>query len=62
MAQNVRSVVGIIAIGIIGWVVAAVVALAVNADAKVVWTCVCGALLGVVGIRYSIRRNKRGQL
>ena len=52
----------IIAIGIVAWVVAAVVAIAVGADAKVIWTCVCGALLGLVGIRYSLRRNKRGQL
>jgi len=62
MAQNVRSVVGMIIVGIIAWIVAAVVAIAVDADSKVIWTCVVGALLGLVGIRYSIRRAKRGQL
>ena len=62
MAQNVRSVVAIIAIGIVAWVVAAVVAIAVGADAKVIWTCLCGALLGLVGIRYSVRRANRGHI
>ncbi|MBC7463440.1 MAG: DUF2530 domain-containing protein [Actinobacteria bacterium] len=62
MAQNVRSVVGMIVVGIIAWIVAAVVAIAVDADSKVIWTCVVGALLGLVGIRYSLRRAKRGQL
>ena len=57
-----RSVVGMIVVGIIAWVVAAVVAIAVDADSKVIWTCVVGALLGLVGIRYSLRRAKRGQL
>lgn len=58
MAQNVRSVVGLIAVGILAWLVAGVVALAVNADSKVVWTCVIGAALGLVGIRYSIKRAR----
>lgn len=57
-----RSVVGMIVVGIIAWIVAAVVAIAVDADSKVIWTCVVGALLGLVGIRYSLRRAKRGQL
>jgi hypothetical protein len=36
-----------------------VIALAANAEAKIVWTCVMGAALGLVGIRYTIRRNRR---
>ena len=59
MASNIRSVVTLVAIGVICWVVAFVVALAVGADAKIIWTCVVGAVLGLTGIRYSIRRNKR---
>ncbi|TRZ54635.1 MAG: DUF2530 domain-containing protein [Streptomycetaceae bacterium] len=59
MESNIRSVVTLVAIGTICWLVAGVVALAMNADAKVIWTCAFGALLGVVGIRYSIRRSRR---
>jgi hypothetical protein len=36
-----------------------VVVIAVGAMAKIIWTCVVGAALGLIGIRYSIRRNKR---
>ena len=59
MASNIRSVVTLVAIGTICWVIAFVIALALGADAKIAWTCVVGALLGLTGIRYSIRRNKR---
>jgi uncharacterized membrane protein HdeD (DUF308 family) len=41
------------------WVIAGVIALAANAEAKVIWTCVMGAALGLVGIRYTIRRDRR---
>ncbi len=59
MESNIRSVVTLVAIGTICWLVAGVVALAMNADAKVIWTCVFGAVLGATGIRYSIRRARR---
>ncbi len=59
MESNIRSVVTLVAIGTICWLVAGVVALAMNADAKIIWTCACGAVLGVTGIRYSIRRARR---
>ena len=59
MESNIRSVVTLVAIGTICWLVAGVVALAMNADAKVIWTCAVGAALGVTGIRYSIRRARR---
>lgn len=59
MESNIRSVVTLVAIGTICWLVAGVVALAMNADAKVIWTCAVGAVLGVTGIRYSIRRARR---
>jgi hypothetical protein len=41
---------------------AGVIALAAGADAKYIWTCVVGAALGLTGIRYSIRRNKRSEI
>jgi hypothetical protein len=43
-------------------VAAAVIALAAGSEAKIIWTCVVGAALGLIGIRYSIRRNKRSAI
>lgn len=59
MTTRLRNAVTLVAIGIMCWVIAGVIALAVGADAKVIWTCVMGAGLGVVGIRYTIRRDRR---
>jgi hypothetical protein len=41
---------------------AGVVALAMGAESKVIWVCVVGAALGFIGIRYSIRRNRRSAI
>ena len=62
MATRLRSVVTLVVIGTICWVIAGVIALAVNADAKIIWTCVAGAGLGLTGIRYTIRRNRHGRI
>ena len=62
MASNIKSVVTLIAIGSIAWLAAGVVAIAAGAESKVIWTCVVGAVLGVMGIRYSIRRNRRSSI
>jgi len=62
MESNIRSVVTLITIGTICWLVAGVFALAMNADAKIIWTCIFGAVLGASGIRYSIRRARRGRI
>jgi hypothetical protein len=59
MTTRLRNAVTLVAIGIICWVVAGVIALAVDAEAKVIWTCISGALLGLIGIRYTIRRERR---
>jgi uncharacterized membrane protein HdeD (DUF308 family) len=59
MATDLRKVVLLLAGGVIAWIVAGVFALALNAEAKVIWTCVSGAVLGVIGIRYTIRRARR---
>ncbi len=59
MASNIRSIVTLVAIGTICWIVAAAVALVMGADAKIIWTCISGAVLGLAGIGYSIRRAKR---
>jgi uncharacterized membrane protein HdeD (DUF308 family) len=58
-ASPIKTVVTLIAIGTIAWLIAGMVALTLDADSKYIWTCVVGALLGVTGIRYSIRRDRR---
>ena len=57
--STITSVVTLVSIGTICWVAAGVIALAVGAESKIIWTCVVGAALGVIGIRYSIRRNRK---
>lgn len=59
MTTRLRNAVTLVALGIMCWVIAGVIAIAVGADAKVIWTCVMGAALGLVGIRYTIRRDRR---
>jgi len=55
----IKTVVTLVAIGTIAWLIAGMVAVTLDADSKYIWTCVVGALLGVIGIRYSIRRDRR---
>ena len=57
--STITSVVTLVSIGTICWVAAGVIALAVGAESKIIWTCVVGTALGVTGIRYSIRRNRK---
>ena len=59
MTTRLRNAVTLVAIGTICWTVAGVIALAMNAEARVIWTCVMGLALGLVGIRYTIRRDRR---
>ena len=59
MTTRLRNAVTLVAIGCTCWVIAAVIAIAMGADAKVIWTCVSGVILGLLGIRYTIRRDRR---
>jgi uncharacterized oligopeptide transporter (OPT) family protein len=59
MEKNLRNVVILIAVGTIAWLIAGAVFLVLGSETKYVWTCVCGAALGVFGIRYTIRRARR---
>ncbi len=52
----------IIAMGIVLWIIAFVFAVVMNADSNVLWICVIGALLGVIGLRYTIRSGRKGKL
>jgi len=56
------KMVALIIAGICAWVVAAIMGILLNAEAKFIWTCVSGAALGFVGIRYTIRRDRRSGL
>jgi len=58
-SSNIKTVVILIALGSIAWLAAGVVAIAMGAEGKVIWTCAVGAALGAIGIRYSIRRSRR---
>ena len=59
MTTRLRNAVTLVAIGTMCWVIAGVIAIAINAEAKIIWTCVMGVGLGLVGIRYTIRRSRR---
>lgn len=59
MESNLRSTVILIAAGTIAWLIAGAVFLVLGSETKYVWTCVCGAALGVFGVRYTIRRARR---
>lgn len=57
--EGMRKTVIILISGISLWLVALVVEIAISAPANAIWTCVTGALLGVIGLRYSIKRLRR---
>ncbi len=52
----------VIAMGIVLWIIAFVFAFVMNADSNVLWICTVGALLGVIGLRYTIKRGRKGLL
>ena len=59
MSSEIKSVVTLITFGTAVWVIAGLVLAITGAEAKVIWTCVAGAVLGAWGIRYSKRRAAR---
>jgi hypothetical protein len=59
MSSEIKSVVTLITFGTVAWIIAGLVLAITGAEAKVIWTCVVGATLGVSGIRYSKRRAAR---
>jgi uncharacterized membrane protein YjjB (DUF3815 family) len=50
----------VIAMGIVLWIIALVFAIVMNADSTVLWICVAGAVLGAVGLRYTVKRGRKG--
>ena len=57
-----KEAIFVIAMGIVLWIIALVFAIVMNADSKTLWICVVGALLGGIGLRYTIKRGARRQL
>lgn len=49
----------IVTIGVIGWVIALLVALVIEAEERVLGICIAGIALGVWGLRYVRRRRAR---
>ena len=49
----------VIVAGIVLWLIALVLEISRSAPASHIWICIVGALLGVIGLRYSIRRLRR---
>jgi hypothetical protein len=54
-----KSAVTVIFVGISLWITGLVIALATHAENKVLYTCGVGIALGLIGIRYTIRRARR---
>lgn len=58
MFERISSV-AVIAAGTVAWVIALVILLAVNADSNKIWISLVGIGLGIFGLQYTIRRNRR---
>lgn len=59
MLQIMRSAMPIIIAGIVIWTIALIIAIIVDAIAKIILTCVIGIFLGFLGLRYTRRKIKR---
>jgi len=58
---HLRSAITVIIVGIALWFIALIFAIGIDASPKVIWICSTGIALGVIGLRYTIRRAKREQ-
>jgi hypothetical protein len=61
MLIDMQSAIRVIIFGIILWSIALVVAIVVNAVAKIILTCLLAILLGFIGIYYTKAREKKGR-
>ena len=57
-----KQAIFVIAMGIVLWIVAFVFAVVMNAESKILWICIVGALLGVIGLRYTIKKGRREKI
>jgi hypothetical protein len=54
-----RSAIPVIIIGIIIWTIALIIAIIIDAIAKIILTCLVGIFLGFLGLRYTTKRMRR---
>jgi glycopeptide antibiotics resistance protein len=57
-----KEAIFVISMEIVLWIIALVFAIVMNADTNVLWICVIGAVLGAIGLRYTIKRGRKGVL
>ena len=57
-----KEAIFVISMGIVLWIITFVFAIVMNADTNVLWICVIGAVLGAIGLRYTIKRGRKGLL
>jgi len=57
-----KEAIFVISMGIVLWIIALVFAIVMNTDTNVLWICVIGAVLGAIGLRYTIKRGRKGLL
>jgi len=56
-----QGAIKVIIFGIVLWSIALVVAIVVNAVAKIILTCLLAILLGFIGIYYTKARERKGR-
>ncbi|MEY3836833.1 MAG: hypothetical protein RLZZ448_662 [Actinomycetota bacterium] len=61
MIADMQSAIRVIIFGIVLWSIALVVAIVVNAVAKIILTCLLAILLGFIGIYYTRARDKKAR-
>ena len=57
-----KEAIFVISLGIVLWIIAFVFAIVMNAGTNLLWICVIGAVLGAIGLRYTIKRGRKGAL
>ena len=60
--SELAKVIAFIIFGIFAWTIAALVFIIIGAAIKLILVCAIGIALGVFGLRYSIRRSRRGEI
>lgn len=60
--SELAKVIAFLIFGIFAWTIAALVFIIIGAAIKLILVCAIGIALGVFGLRYSIRRSRRGEL
>ena len=59
MRESMRKSIVVLISGTILWAIALVIEIARSAPSRVLWICLSGIVMGLLGLRYSIRRLRR---